>query len=74
MINKGTRPSILTPFVRVAAGLGGAASAFLGNDRALNVSLALQKVIEDTYDESLRIVNESDDKQVRQVDSRLIRL
>ena len=52
------RPSLLTPILRLTFGLGGAVSALLGKEKALGLTLALQKIVEDNYDESIRILRE----------------
>ena len=63
------RPSLLSPLVRLSFGLAGAASAMLGREQALNVSLTLQKVLEDNVDESLRVLTEAgvSDPDLREV-------
>ena len=64
----GSRPSLLAPLFGVAFGVGGAASAVLGSRHAARAMLAVQKAVEDQYDESLRELSASgvDSEQLRQ--------
>lgn len=69
----GVRPSLLIPATRLAFGLAGTVVALTNNkDRALQVTLALQKVIEDNYDENLRII--ADDGESSHPELKRVRL
>ena len=55
----GVRPSLLIPATRAAFGVAGTILALTASrEKALQVTLAVQKVIEDNYDENLRIIAE----------------